>query len=155
LRLALPTFVAMRIVALTLMIGLLLAGCSAAADTTTTTTSPAETTTIPRATTSSVADTTITTAAVETTTTVAAVDITVTEGVVDGPDRIEVNMGEVVEVTVLADADDEVHVHGYDLTFPTVSGVPTLVTFTADAQGIFEVELEEAEIPLFELVVAP
>jgi hypothetical protein len=96
-----------------------------------------------------------TTTTVETTTTVAAPDVTVTGGVVEGPDQIEVVMGEVVEVTVLADVADEVHVHGFDLTFPTEPGVVTLVTFTADAQGIFEVELEEAEIPLFELVVAP
>ena len=81
--------------------------------------------------------------------------MTVTAGVVDGPDRFEVVMGEVVEITVLTDVADEVHVHGYDLTFPTEPGVPTLVTFTADAQGIFEVELEAAEIPLFELVVTP
>ena len=64
-------------------------------------------------------------------------------------------MGEVVEIRVVADVADEIHVHGYDLTFPTEPGVPTVVTFTADAQGIFDVELEEAEIPLFELVVAP
>ena len=134
------------------LILLVLAACSPS-DSTPTTTSLVPTTTAPENTTTLAPSTT--TAPAESTSTTGAFDVTVTAGVVDGPDRFEVVMGEVVEITVLTDVADEVHVHGYDLTFPTQPGVPTLVTFTADAQGIFEVELEAAEIPLFELVVTP
>ena len=134
------------------LILLVLAACSPS-DSTPTTTSLVPTTTSPETTTTLAPSTT--TAPAESTSTTGAFDVTVTAGVVDGPDRFEVVMGEVVEITVLTDVADEVHVHGYDLTFPTEPGVPTLVTFTADAQGIFEVELEAAEIPLFELVVTP
>ena len=101
-----------------------LAACSPSSDTTTT----ASTTTIAETTTSSATPTTTlaptTTTAAETTTTVVEVDVAVTGGVVDGPDRFEVEMGGVVEITVLADVADEIHVHGFDLTFPVEPLVP-------------------------------
>jgi hypothetical protein len=137
-----------------ILLGLLVAACSPATTTSTlgpTTTASDDTTTVAPTTTLG----TTTSIPAETTTTERAPDVIVNGDVVDSPGRIEVAMGDVVDVIVLADVDDEVHVHGYDLTFPTERGVPTVVTFTADAQGIFEVELEGAEIPLFELVVAP
>ena len=146
----------MRIVTTSALLVVALAACSPSSDTTTTgpsTTTVAETTTSSAAPTTTLAPTTTT--AAQTTTTAVQIDVTVAGGVVDGPDRFEVEMGDLVEITVLADVADEVHVHGFDLTFPVEPGVPTLVTFTADAQGIFEVELEESELPLFELVVAP
>ena len=146
----------MRVVTRSALLVVALAACSPSSDTTTTgptTTTVAETTTSSAAPTTSLAPTTTTSA--KTTTTTAQVDVIVTGGVADGPDRFEVEMGDLVRIIVLADVADEVHVHGFDLTFPVEPGVPTLVTFTPDAQGIFEVELEESEIPLFELVVAP
>ena len=145
----------MRTTASAVMLALALAACSPG----TTTTTLAVTTTVPDTSSTAASTTTLgtttTTASPVPTTTVAAPDVTVSGGVVDGPDRIEVDLGSLVEITVLADVADEIHVHGYDLTFPTEPGVPTLVSFSADAQGIFEVELEEAGLPLFELVVAP
>ncbi len=146
----------MRIVTLAAVTALALAACSPSSDSTTT----APSTTVAEATTTTPAPATTAapptaSAAGETTTTALAVDITVNGDVVDGPGRIEVAMGDLVEVAILADVADEIHVHGFDLTFPIEPGVPTVVTFTPDAQGIFEVELEEGEIPLFELVVTP
>jgi hypothetical protein len=146
----------MRKTAMAIILGLALAACGPTSATTSTlppaTTAPANTSTAGPTTT--VAPTTTTTTAA-TTTTAPAPDVIVNGDVVDSPGRIEVSLGDVVAVRVLADVADEVHVHGYDLTFATERGVPTLVTFTADAPGIFEVELEEAQIPLFELVVTP
>jgi hypothetical protein len=60
-----------------------------------------------------------------------------------------------VSVWVLSDIDDEIHVHGYDLYFEAMAGVPVEVALTADVPGIFEVELESSHIPLFELEVTP
>lgn len=142
-----------------ILLALVLAACSPTAETTTTSVLENVASTMPTAPPASTAPTTTETVpqttAAPITTPGAPADVIVSGGVVDGPDTIEVLMGETVGITVLADVTDEIHVHGFDLTFPTEPGVPTVVTFTADAQGIFEVELEEAELPLFELVVVP
>ena len=61
---------------------------------------------------------------------------------VNGPDAFEYSVGDEVAVTVLSSVDDEIHVHGYDHRFDAMAGEVTLVTFTADVFGIFEVELE-------------
>lgn len=81
--------------------------------------------------------------------------MTVTGGVVDGPDLFEYALGDLVEITVLTDVADEIHVHGFDIRYDAEPGVPVEISFEADAQGIFEVELEESELPLFEIQVTP
>jgi hypothetical protein len=72
---------------------------------------------------------------------------------VDGPARPTVARGEAVLIVVTADANDEVHVHGYDLFADVAPGVPAEISFTADIPGIFEVELETSRLLLFELQV--
>jgi hypothetical protein len=59
-----------------------------------------------------------------------------------------------VTLTVTADVDDEVHVHGYDKKTDITAGVPGSVTFKADIPGEFEVELENAHLKIVELKVA-
>jgi hypothetical protein len=44
-------------------------------------------------------------------------------------------------------------VHGYDILRPVAPGRPAVIDFTADAAGVFEVELEQARLKLFELQV--
>src|SRR5215210_7572464 len=48
--------------------------------------------------------------------------------------------GDRIRFTVFSDQSDEVHVHGYDLDRPVGPDVPARFSFTADADGIFEVE---------------
>ena len=113
---------------------------------TTTTTTLAETTSSPAA---------VTTTVAETKTTASEIDVTVAGGVVDGPDLFEYALGDQVKITVLTDVADEIHVHGYDVRFDAEPGIPVEISFEADAPGIFEVELEESQLPLFELEVTP
>lgn len=138
----------------TLLMLVLLVACGT--DTTTTSTGASSTSS---STTSTVAKTTTTAASTTTlavtATTESEIDVTVADGVVDGPDRFEFALGDLVEITVLTDVADEIHVHGYDLMFDVEPGIPVEISFEADAQGIFEVELEESEIPLFEIQVTP
>jgi hypothetical protein len=54
---------------------------------------------------------------------------------------------------VTSDVADEVHVHGYDLKVDLEAGVPGELTFTPDAAGVFEVELEKKGLKLIELEV--
>jgi hypothetical protein len=77
----------------------------------------------------------------------------VIEGEVDGPSRIKATVGDKVTFSVTADTRDEVHVHGYDVTFPVRAGRPTTVRVKADIPGVFEVELEDSHLLLTQLRV--
>lgn len=134
---------------------ILVVTCGSGATTSTTQGSSTSTTT-----TTTVAETTSTAAAVtttvpQTTTTGLEADVTVTGGEVDGPDLFEYALGDLVEITVLTDVADEIHVHGYDLMFDAEPGIPVEISFEADAQGIFEVEMEANHLLLFEIQVTP
>jgi FtsP/CotA-like multicopper oxidase with cupredoxin domain len=99
------------------------------------------------------------TTAGETTTTTAGFSGTVIEVRVTGDEvetasrRVRVDRGEQVRIRVQADRAEEVHVHGYDLSADVAPGKPAVIEFTADAAGVFEVELEQAKLQLFELQV--
>jgi FtsP/CotA-like multicopper oxidase with cupredoxin domain len=67
--------------------------------------------------------------------------------------RVRVDRGAKVRIRVEADRSEEVHVHGYDLSEDVAPGKPAVIDFTADAPGVFEVELEQARLKLFELQV--
>ena len=56
--------------------------------------------------------------------------------------RVEVEPGSVVALTITADTTEEVHVHGYDILRAVSDGHPTHFAFTAEISGVFEVELE-------------
>jgi FtsP/CotA-like multicopper oxidase with cupredoxin domain len=60
--------------------------------------------------------------------------------VAGGPSRIEVTNGETVRIVVSADAPDEIHLHGYDITRNAAPGRPARFGFRADNEGIFEIE---------------
>jgi len=69
--------------------------------------------------------------------------ISVTVGVDSSPERVEeVALGQEVELTLLnPDADDEFHLHGYDLGGDTTAkGESKTFTFTATEAGDFELE---------------
>jgi FtsP/CotA-like multicopper oxidase with cupredoxin domain len=60
--------------------------------------------------------------------------------VVGGPKDIEVERGDTVRIVVTADAADEIHLHGYDITRNAAPGQPARFRFRADAEGAFEIE---------------
>jgi FtsP/CotA-like multicopper oxidase with cupredoxin domain len=67
--------------------------------------------------------------------------------------RIRIDRGQKVRIRVQADRAEEVHLHGYDLSADVAPGRPAVIDFTADAPGVFEVELEQAHLRLVELQV--
>jgi hypothetical protein len=67
--------------------------------------------------------------------------------------RVRVDLGQKVRIQVEADRAEEVHVHGYDLKGDVAPGKPAIIDFTANVPGVFDVELEEAGLKLFELQV--
>jgi plastocyanin len=65
--------------------------------------------------------------------------------VVGGAADITVTKGDEVRIVVSSDADDDIHLHGYDIEKAVAPGKPATFTFTADVEGIFEMESHVAE----------
>lgn len=72
-----------------------------------------------------------------------------------GVQELEFTAGDQVVFEVDSDVAEEVHVHGYDIEVDVEPGKPAKVDFTADIEGIFEVELEESAVQIAELTVNP
>jgi plastocyanin len=64
---------------------------------------------------------------------------------VGGPADITVTKGDEVTIVVSADAPDDIHLHGYDIEKKVGPGKPATFKFTADIEGIFEIESHKAE----------
>ena len=73
--------------------------------------------------------------------------------VVGGVRRVSVDRGREVVFLVRADVRDHVHLHGYDLLTDVAPGSPARIRFAADMPGRFEIELEDAALPIAELTV--
>ncbi len=74
---------------------------------------------------------------------------------VGGVAELEFSAGDRIRFQVESDVEDEIHVHGYDLSEDVTAGGATSFDFPADIEGIFEVELEERAEPIAELRVNP
>jgi len=75
--------------------------------------------------------------------------------VVGGVETIEVTSGEEVTMTVTTDVQEELHVHGVDLYEDLPPGEEVAVTFTPEAEGVFEIELHDSGTQIANLEVAP
>ncbi|MFE6616628.1 hypothetical protein [Amycolatopsis sp. NPDC057786] len=83
------------------------------------------------------------------------VKFSITEGKrTAGPEEIAVRTGENVALEVTSDQPDELHVHGYDKATKLSPGVPGTVAFTANIDGIFEVELHKSGAAVTKLRVS-
>jgi hypothetical protein len=83
------------------------------------------------------------------------IEVTYRNGAVRGPTSFTVTQGERVRLLVHADVSDEIHFHGYDLSDDVTPQEAARIDFVANAAGRYEVELEGAGEPLFELEIVP
>src|ERR1700710_504998 len=75
---------------------------------------------------------------------------------VGGVKTITAKNGERVLIYVTSsDTTDEVHLHGYDIKRNLRAGGRVTFSFTATAEGIFEMELESTATQIAKLVVRP
>ena len=79
---------------------------------------------------------------------------------VGGPKTITVEKGDRVRIVVSADAQDDIHLHGYDIEKKAGPGQPARFDFKASIEGQFEMESHVAEDagrepPVANLVVEP
>ena len=82
-----------------------------------------------------------------------------TSGVVtlspDKPKQIKVHQGDRVTFKVTSPTADEVHLHGYDIHKDVPAGGTITMTVRATTEGLFDIELENANKPLGQLAVEP
>ena len=69
--------------------------------------------------------------------------------------ELEYTKGETVRFRVRRSAPEEVHVHGYDISRDLEAGKTRTVSFKANIEGIFEIELEHSGTPIASLKVEP
>lgn len=68
--------------------------------------------------------------------------------------RVEVARGDELVLRITSDVAEEIHVHGYDLTFALPAGETVEKSFVADLPGQWAVELHQAGRPMLVLKVA-
>jgi heme/copper-type cytochrome/quinol oxidase subunit 2 len=64
---------------------------------------------------------------------------------VGGVQDFKVKKGDKVTIVVSADAHDVIHLHGYDIEKDIEPGKPATFKFTANIEGIFDIESHVAE----------
>jgi hypothetical protein len=74
---------------------------------------------------------------------------------VGGVQRLEYERGDRIRFVVRSDVADEVHAHGYDVSKDVAAGGRVSFSFTADLEGVFEVELESLKEQIAEIRVSP
>ncbi len=74
---------------------------------------------------------------------------------VGGVEELEYDAGDQIRFRVSSKQADEVHVHGYDVEEEIPAGGSATLSFPADIEGIFEVELHESEVQIAELRINP
>jgi hypothetical protein len=82
--------------------------------------------------------------------------ITIVDGEPEGGVQdLEFTQGGEVTFEVLSDAAAEIHVHGYDIPTEVEANKVATISFPADLDGVFEVEIEDTATPVAELTVNP
>ena len=69
--------------------------------------------------------------------------------------KLRYSKGDTVRFQVKAPADEEVHIHGYDIKKDVKAGQTTPISFKATIDGIFEIEFEDSAKQIAELRVDP
>ena len=82
--------------------------------------------------------------------------ITIKNGeIVSGEKTVSVIQGENIMIELTTDVEDEIHLHGYDISVRITPHDPAVLQFTADKTGRFSYELEHAGIELGAIEVNP
>jgi heme/copper-type cytochrome/quinol oxidase subunit 2 len=69
--------------------------------------------------------------------------------------ELEFTQGERIRFRVRSDVEEEIHVHGYDITRDIPAGRPVTVSFPADLTGIYEIEFHGSGEEIASLKVEP
>ena len=75
--------------------------------------------------------------------------------ITSGMTTLSVNKGDSVTLSILCDEDEELHLHGYDVSADLTANVPATLTFIASTSGRFPFELEHSKTELGAVEVNP
>ncbi|GAA3593994.1 cupredoxin domain-containing protein [Kribbella ginsengisoli] len=67
---------------------------------------------------------------------------------------VKVKAGQTVLITAVSDAEEELHIHGYDKELELAPGKPSSVKFEANMKGTFEIETHKSGKLVAKLVVS-
>ena len=76
------------------------------------------------------------------------------DGAHGGVVEANASIGDLVEIQVVSEVDDQLHVHGYDHHTDLAAGDSATLRFEAEIPGVFEVELEGSGHQVIELTVS-
>ena len=83
------------------------------------------------------------------------INVTVANGKVNPSGAtVKAKAGQTVLVTAVSDADEELHIHGYDKELELTPGKAASVKFTANMKGTFEIETHKSGKLVAKLVVS-
>lgn len=140
---------------LAMSMALVVAGCGSDSAATTTSTTPQVTTTVQAVTSTTTTPVSTTTSVVAApATTVPDIDVEIQGGDVTGPAVFALEVNDTLDIWVVSDTADQIHVHGYDRLFDLEAGTPLNVVFVANLPGVFDVELEDGHNHLFDIEVS-
>lgn len=74
---------------------------------------------------------------------------------VGGVQELTFQSGSQMRFAVEADVTDHAHLHGYDVSEDVAPGKAARFDLPADIEGVFELELEAAGLPIAEISVTP
>ena len=74
---------------------------------------------------------------------------------IGGTKEVSVKHGDTVNLRVEVDAPQELHLHGYDIEKEAAPGQPAVFVFTANLEGIFDLESHLTDAKLAKLTVNP
>ncbi|MGL4173765.1 MAG: hypothetical protein ACRCTR_06800 [Actinomycetota bacterium] len=82
------------------------------------------------------------------------IDITIQGRTVNPPpDRITIKARETIRLTVTADRNDELHIHGFEIERKLRANQPTSVELQGDTPGLYEVETHDPVLRLAQILV--
>ena len=76
-------------------------------------------------------------------------------GQYQGPEILTAYQGDTLQLDVLSDRDDAMHVHGYEKHLVLPAGATAVLRFTADTSGRFMLELHGTDLQFGALEVYP
>lgn len=74
---------------------------------------------------------------------------------VSGPETIKVNQDEQIAIKITSNENDELHLHGYNISVEFEKDTQAELSFTASISGRFVYELEKSKIDLGAVEVQP
>ena len=74
------------------------------------------------------------------------------------PDKLEVlnhELGEIIEINFISDAEKEIHIHGYDIHFMVYPDKENVLEMELTIAGEFEIEDHDGSFEFARLIVSP